>query len=160
MNTFYGVISLLHLKDIAFEVADCIGHGANQSAALMLLETCAAETGCGDYRDPTPDGAGRGVGQTDADTFGWLKTKFAQSDVAKRIDSRFGIRLSRVNHDDLDYNPLLSLIFVRLRYLVVPDAIPSTVEGRAAYWKQYYNTSAGKGTVEHYQNNVRKYLTN
>lgn len=154
---FYGVISLAHLKDTATAVVDCIG-GEKLHATAMLLETCAAETGCGAYRDPTPDGAGRGVGQTDLGTFEFLKAKYQDNDIAKRIESRFGIRLSRVNHDDLDYNPLLSLIFVRLRYWMVTQPIPKTLAERAAYWKLHYNSKAGKGTPEHYIKQVQTHL--
>jgi len=27
---------------------------------------------------------------------------------------------------------------------------PSTLEGRANYWKTWYNSSLGKGTIKHY----------
>ncbi|GAL07932.1 hypothetical protein JCM19237_312 [Photobacterium aphoticum] len=32
------------------------------------------------------------------------------------------------------------MIFARLRYKTVPESIPATLEGRAAYWKQHYNS--------------------
>ena len=147
---FYGVISLAYLRDAAYEVADCIGHGANRMAAPMVIETCAAETQCGEYRDPTPNGAGRGVTQIDEGTFNWLQKKYGKSAVAKRVLQRFGIDITRVTHAELDYNPLLALIFARLRYWVVTEPIPVTRAGRAAYWKKHYNTVAGKGDVEHF----------
>lgn len=152
---YYGVISIDYLRSIAVAVASCIGNGVHGNAALMCMETAAAETRCGQYRDPTPDGAGRGVGQTDEGTFDWLKKKYQTSAIADAIERDFGIRLSRVNHDDLDYNPLLSMIFVRLRYWVVDEPIPRTLAERAAYWKLHYNSSEGKGNEEHYTKQVK-----
>lgn len=147
---FYGVLSIPYLRDMANEICDCIGHGKNRKAVELLVETCAAETHCGQYRDPTPNGAGRGVGQTDEGTFYWLKEKYQDSPIANRIERRFGINLARVTHQELDYNPLLSLIFTRLRYWVVVEPIPFTRAGRAKYWKDHYNTSAGAGDEAHY----------
>lgn len=147
---FYGVISLEHLKAATKAVCDCIGHGRNNKAVAMLLETCAAETHCGNYRDPTPNGAGRGVTQIDHGTFDWLKDKYQNSAIAAKLDERFGIDIRRVQHSELDYNPLLALIFARLRYWTVTECIPATRKLRADYWKKYYNTELGKGTAQHY----------
>jgi len=41
-------------------------------------------------------------------------------------------------------------LFARLHYLRVPEPISDTAEMQAAYWKRYYNTKSGKGTVEGY----------
>lgn len=38
----------------------------------------------------------------------------------------------------------------RIFYLRIKAPIPKTIEGRAAYWKKYYNTALGKGTVQGY----------
>ena len=38
----------------------------------------------------------------------------------------------------------------RIHYLRVKEVIPKTIEGRAKYWKKYYNTSLGKGRLESY----------
>lgn len=38
----------------------------------------------------------------------------------------------------------------RIHYLRVKSVIPKTIEERAKYWKKYYNTPLGKGSVESY----------
>lgn len=48
-------------------------------------------------------------------------------------------------------------LFTRLFYRLIPEAILETIEGRAKYWKKYYNTVLGKGTVEHYLEMNRVY---
>ena len=46
----------------------------------------------------------------------------------------------------------LQAAFCRLHYRRVPSALPkaSNLEGQAKYWKKYYNTVKGKGTVKHF----------
>lgn len=43
----------------------------------------------------------------------------------------------------------------RIHYLRKPGAIPETVAGQAAYWKRWYNTHLGAGTVEEYEKHYR-----
>lgn len=153
---FYGIVSKQQLVDTACVVTEIIPGAKPTATFYQLLETASAETRLGEYRDPTPDGAGRGVCQTDLGTFDWLKEKFKGSKIEKDLMAFLGINLQRVAHDDLDYNPLLSMIFCRLRYCAVTAPIPETVQGRALYWKQHYNSYAknAKGTPEDYLSKV------
>lgn len=47
-------------------------------------------------------------------------------------------------------NIALAVAFCRLYYWRKPGSIPDDMEGRAKYWKNYYNTSGGKGSFKHY----------
>ena len=62
-----------------------------------------------------------------------------------RWDESFVVELLRCGCGDR-----LGVLLARLHYLRCPGAIPGDVHGQAAYWKQWYNTVAGKGTVEEY----------
>jgi len=129
-------------------VCDVLGHGANKTAIPLLLETMAVETDLGQ----TPDrsiSAGMGIAQFDEEPFYDVMRRIRLSDYYE-IEQRFGIDLKLVQWEDLRYNPFLSIIAMRLKYKLIPQQIPTTLEGRAAYWKQHYNSSAGKGTVKHY----------
>ena len=46
----------------------------------------------------------------------------------------------------------LQAAFCRLHYRRVPSALPKEddLKAQAKYWKDYYNTSAGKGTTKHF----------
>jgi len=45
----------------------------------------------------------------------------------------------------------LAVLFARLHYLFrTKDPVPESVGDQAAYWKRWYNTIAGAGTVEQY----------
>lgn len=47
----------------------------------------------------------------------------------------------------------IGVLMARLHYMRVQDAVPGDLEAQAAYWKKYYNTVAGKGTVGQYVDN-------
>lgn len=53
----------------------------------------------------------------------------------------------------LDDNDKIGCLFARLHYIRVPEPIPDTIPDQARYWKRYYNTVAGKGTVDEYVDN-------
>lgn len=46
----------------------------------------------------------------------------------------------------------LQVAFCRLHYRRVPASLPesSDLEGQANYWKKYYNSYLGKGTIKHF----------
>ena len=46
----------------------------------------------------------------------------------------------------------LQAAFCRLHYRRVPSALPKSgdLKSQAEYWKKYYNSSLGKGTVKHF----------
>lgn len=54
--------------------------------------------------------------------------------------------------------PLFSGVFARIRLYLVPAAIPNDINGQAAYWKKYYNSAAGAGTVTGFKNKVNEMI--
>ena len=142
---FYGLTNRTHLYDMVNDVVACLGGGEN--AKKLLLETAAAETGLGEAVDHT---WWTGVGLMQFDRI-WF------DDVKQKVRECFGIDVDRAEYTDLRWSPLLSLVFARLKYRLVPSAIPDTIQGRAAYWKKYYNSELGKGTPEHYIDSSLKY---
>jgi hypothetical protein len=60
--------------------------------------------------------------------------------------------LSRADIEELEFllttNIAFSIIMCRLHYRRVPKPLPKTLKDQAYYWKAYYNTHSGKGTVE------------
>lgn len=144
----YGLISKQHLDDIITDVTNTLGDGSNHTAHLLLKETAMAETHYGD----TPDThlfSGYGLFQFDKPGFDDVVQRTSQrnKDLIKKV---YDIDIDQVSLLALQWSPLLSTIFARLFYLLKPGTIPDTLEGRAQYWKHYYNTKLGAGTVEHY----------
>jgi len=144
----YGLLKQEHLVEIAEAVCDCLGYGYNINADKLLIETAGAETLKGTLKDPTIM-AGIGITQFDQMPFYDVKTRARESDKEK-IKKSFDIDINLIEWEHLRYNPLLCMIFTRLKYKKVPSKIPDSLKERAEYWKRWYNSYAGKGTVEHY----------
>jgi hypothetical protein len=121
------------------------------NAEAMLKETANVESLAGKLTHPDPNYKG-GMFQIDKGTFKDLQSagpgKYPK--LYKRLQGAKNIDVSNLKWGHLKGNPHLSALFAALKYMTVPKAIPGTREGRAKYWKQYYNTSAGKGTAKHY----------
>lgn len=154
MSLYYGLKSASDAVQYARKVVEALG--GDEPAVRLLVETAAAETLLGQLKDPTPYAAGTGLTQVDRGTFDWLKQLYADHRLGNLIIQHFNITLSKTQYQELETSPLMAMIFCRLRYYAVPSKIPETLSGRAAYWKQWYNTSAGKGTVEDYLQKVEK----
>lgn len=152
----YGLASKQDARRYAEAICDVIGHGKSNAAVALCVETAAAETLLGDYKDPTPTSAGTGLTQVDLGTFEWLRDKYKNSRYAIALLKEFGIDLRLIVYQELRTSPLIAMLFCRLRYLAVAESIPATREARAAYWKKYYNTSAGKGTPQDYINKCQR----
>lgn len=155
MTYYYGVKSLKQIKNLAAKVCVVLGGGAD--VKKMLIETTCPETHTGTYPDAHPDTKGVGLCQHDQINIDDLKLN-GEARHFKKIKREFGYDIPSIKLADLAEDPLLSLICCRLSYKRIPARIPSTLTERAVYWKRYYNTVAGKGTVEHYLEAVEKYL--
>jgi hypothetical protein len=113
-----------------------------------LWEIATVETGRGTIEDRTI-GAGMGICQFDEIGFDDVKAR-TRSRHRDSINRCFSVDINDVVWEDLRTSPLLSLIWCRLKFKLIPDAIPSSISGRGSYWKKFYNTSAGKGSLAHY----------
>lgn len=153
----YGVINLKRINEDAQMICDCIGNGKYNTAKEMIIETAIAETGLGQIEDKTI-GAGMGLTQFDKLPFDDIKKRNMR--LRAKILDELKIDIALVGWDDLRYNQFLALLFTRLHYWLKGDPIPKTIEERAAYWKTHYNTSAGKGTIEHYLEMNKRYGAN
>ena len=143
----YGVINLKRIDEDAQMICDCIGHGLYETAKEMIIETAIAETGLGQIEDKTA-GAGMGITQFDKLPFDDLKKRSLT--YKDKILKDLGVDITLVEWEHLRYNSFLSLLFCRLLYKPFSEEIPKDKLGRASYWKKYYNTKLGKGTIEHY----------
>lgn len=79
----------------------------------------------------------------------------------KAVLGDFAFAIQRSSEDIMsmseeDFRELLwhdiaaGIAFCRIKYRRVPKAIPSDLNGLAKYWKDYYNTEKGAGTVKHF----------
>jgi len=118
----------------------------------ILKEIAKVESRLGEDKNTYRKGYHGGVMQIDK--VGYEATKDLKSHPKlkqkhKAIEEEFGIKWADTSWEDLR-DPLHSVIGARLFLSNLEKEIPDTLEGRAAYWKDNYNTSAGKGTVAKY----------
>lgn len=151
----YGLESVGQLKTIAAKVTSVFGGG--HVATTALLEICATETHMGQLPDRHPERLGVGVTQFDQIGLDDLQARVRGKDRA-RLKEFFGYDLGTIVLADLAYDPVLALCCARLKYKLIADPIPVTIEGRAKYWKKWYNSAAGKGTVESYLEDCKHYM--
>jgi len=122
----------------------------SSAAENLLLGTCAQESRLGTYIRQL-GGPALGIMQIEPATFQWLQGKYC-----KRFPE-----IATAAAPQLEWDLRLSIIMARLRYLVVPSPLPAAgdMHGLAAYWKKYYNTEAGSGTLKEFAENYLRYVT-
>ena len=69
-------------------------------------------------------------------------------DLAELFHSDMLTTMRRIHDDDR-----FAVLFARLHYLRVAESVPDDLRGQAWYWKRYYNTRLGKGTIDGYIRN-------
>lgn len=133
----------------------------SKEARILLLCTAAQESAMGHYLHQI-NGPASGIWQIEPHTHNdiyvnYLKFRLPLLEKIK-LFSRFDFYAERKN--ELITNLEYSCAIARLIYYRVPEAIPShdRIEELACYWKNYYNTVNGKGTVEEFVANYHKYI--
>jgi hypothetical protein len=124
---------------------------ATPAAINLLLGTCAQESQFGHYLRQKGKGPALGAFQMEPATFKDLRLKysFRYMDIKEREPY------------ELEYDVRLAVIMARLKYRSIKQPLPNAddVPELAAYWKQWYNTPLGAGTVEEFIANYEKYVT-
>ena len=78
-------------------------------------------------------------------------------------------KLEKLKEEGLDWKkmkwidlrtPIYCAVAARLFLSNIPEAIPSSLEGQAKYWKKYYNTGSGKGSAEEFVERWNDYIRN
>lgn len=131
----------------------------SKEAFELLCGTCAQESAFGKYRKQIGGGPALGIFQMEPATFddcveNYLVYRPDLYDLILDISD-----VTNLYSKDLEANDILSTCMARVKYLRATGAIPTTLEGQAAYWKQHYNTYKGKGTIEEYIKNYKRYCT-
>lgn len=124
----------------------------SQSAENLLLGTCAQESLMGRYVAQMDGGPARGLFQMEEVTF---------QDIIKHSDTLRRLKLTvPQNVDMLIYDINAAIIFARLKYTMVKEMLPEAdnVVALATYWKKYYNTELGKGTIQEFVQHYKYYI--
>lgn len=135
----------------------------NISHIKILLGTIAAESAF-KYRREFKEGPGRGVGMMKPSTAIDIFENFLKYDLGKyHILTGLWLNIITVPyfcptrpevewHLEHDDRIAMSMTYLHLlRYNKGSHRIPDDLDGQAGYWKRFYNTVKGAGTVEHYK---------
>ena len=124
------------------------------SVVPLLLGTCAVESNFGKYNRQIL-GPALSVFQIEPFTF---------YDIKNRRNSYFmkaGYNTIKLKAEDMLDDLKLSCLVCRLKYLDTPKPLPNSpddVEALARYWKQFYNTRLGKGSIEDFIEKYNRYI--
>ena len=124
-------------------------------ASDLLMGTAAQESDCGTWLHQTV-GPALGVWQmepaTMRDHIAWLSTQHAINDKVMGFAGR-GDPV-----EQMPGNLYLACAMARVHYWRVQAAMPTTLDGQAAYWKQWYNTPAGGGSAVQYIQSYKRLM--
>ena len=149
-------MKIQHLKFAIEDTLSKCNFIYNDDIVNLLLGTACVETNCGEYLYQLK-GPACGIFQIEPNT-------------AKDIINNYIVRRPHLKYchdmlylkgltldENLCYNLMYQIFMCRVFYLRFSEKIPSTLDGQAKYWKKYYNTYKGKGTIEQYKLKWSKY---
>jgi len=161
------MISLDQIKSLinktCFELGDKF---RSDSATQLILETGLVESKY-KYLRQLGDGPARSFWQVEPATAvdnlaHYLKHRFAllhKCAEVSLVDVKHWQNFSEPLWSEiLEKNIATAIIHCRLKYWRVPKRMPNTLEGRAKYWKQYYNSAQGKGSEQHYMETIKDWM--
>lgn len=154
------------LKAIAgiLKAADWYKYGGH-TAVLLLAGTGAVESNFGEHKrqvvqyHPTIYGKARGFFQMEPRTLRDIYTNFLAYRQNLREDISFLTGITSPNIHALEHNFTYQILLARVHYLRFEEALPEVVPvelGR--YWKKYYNTVEGKGTIRNFIKKYHEYI--
>lgn len=131
----------------------------SKDAVELLMGTCAQESCLGKYNRQIGGGPALGIFQMEPATFNDIVINYLRfkPDLMGKIMKVSGV--VSLSAEDLVENKTLSICMARVHYLRVKEPLPShkDIWAMGEYWKQYYNTPKGKGTVKEFVENYKKY---
>jgi len=127
----------------------------SEDAVNLLMGTAAQESHLGEYIKQIK-GPALGIFQMEPNTFEDICKNYLKYKV-ELFDDILDCACI-VESDALVWNLKLSICFTRIHYLRVKEAMPNSIDGYAAYWKKYYNTYLGAGTIEEFVVNYKRFV--
>lgn len=137
-------------------------------AEELMVGIAAVESSLGKYVNQLSNGPAKGIMQIEPATYkdiiSYLRNN--RPALASLFNDDFANR-KLTDASQLRGNLWLSVAATRAYFLRIPEAIPAEqdfsterrwIEALGEYWKRYYNTVKGAGTVEDFVNNYYKHV--
>jgi hypothetical protein len=157
-------MKIAEFRQIAFDACTTIGLWSPNAVELIVM-TAAHESRL-EYRRQFGNGPALGLIQMEANTHAdiWNNYLRYQPDLAAKVRQtlKAGEKASRdpgvsglqaPDPETLVNNDLYAAAMCRVHYRRVKPALPqlNDIDGMAAYYKRYYNTYLGAGTIEDFK---------
>jgi len=130
----------------------------SDNARDLIMGTFAQESNF-KYTRQIGGGPALGYGQMEPATFNDIVVNFLRHkpELMGKVMKASGV--VTMEPEMLVDNKKLMICMTRIHYLRVKEALPSNkdVWAMGEYWKQYYNTPLGRGTVKEFVENYKKY---
>lgn len=155
------------LKQLITIVLKAMRKDSTEAIDLLML-TAAQESHLGKYISQLGNGPALGIFQMEPTTLHDLYDNYLKYDKNKAAIVK-SFRTSCSLETDLHGNLLYQIAVARMQYFRRKEKIPvqkdfsdeySYIEAIAKYWKKYWNTEAGKGTVKQAVQNYYRYVIN
>ena len=137
----------------------------SEAAVNLLLGTCAQESAMGRYIAQIPKPIAKGIFQMEDATHddiyqNYLKYNERLSAEVKYLNGLKGYGDEPPSPETMIHNLKYAAGMCRIHYVRVPKALPDKddVLGLAEYWKEYYNTPLGAGTIDEFMENYQRYV--
>jgi len=130
------------------------------AAENLLVGTALQESNL--YFLKQVNGPAIGFFQIEPETYAWIRQKIKDHGLCWNILKQCGFMTLPEDPGCLGWHIRYAIIVARFRYLAIPDPLPHAddLEGLAKTWKLYYNSNLGKGTVDQFIANYKKYNQN
>lgn len=130
----------------------------SEDATALLMGTAAVESNMGYYLRQI-GGPARGIFQMEPETEKdiWDNYLSYHQDLRLKL---YKAGYVYANPEKLLYDLKYQIIMARLHYRRFREPIPSDIDGQAKYWKKYYNTEEGAGTIYKYMEAYALYVIN
>ena len=150
-----------HLRELVIRPA-CEAIGLYSLAAEeLLLGTACQESKCGTFLKQLGKGPALGIFQMEPATYKDIWANFLKMDSREALAGRAIEIVGHAAHtaEHMIWNLRYAAAMARIHYYRVKDPLPKAgdIPAQAAYWKRFYNTPKGAGTVEEYLNNWKRF---
>lgn len=128
----------------------------SEAAENLLMGTAAQESRLGEYLRQLGNGPARGIFQMEQATEKdiWLNYLRYKPKLRAKVEAIAG-SITPYYTDVMLYNLRYAAAMCRIHYLRVKERLPdhNDVGALGDYWKKYYNTHLGRGTVNEFKRN-------
>ena len=127
----------------------------SEEACLLIVGTAIQESRL-HYLKQIPSGIAKGICQMEEATHDDIWDNFLKykPEIKEKLMGLTNQSMDLV--DQLKGNLYYAVAMCRIHYYRVSEPLPNDLAGMARYWKKYYNTELGKGTVEEFIHNYEQ----